>query len=65
MLREEENSKMCAEHVKSKAGRFGITMGSRKPGIIHKGRKLVFPAKGEKSLSGWWKARMERNVIRV
>lgn len=38
LLREKENSKMWAEHVKSKAGRFGSMAGTGKPGIMHKGR---------------------------
>lgn len=36
---------MWDEHVKSKAGKFGIGAGTRKPGIMHKGRNADFLTK--------------------
>lgn len=36
---------MWGEHAKSKDGKFGIVAGTRKPGIMHKGRNVVFLTK--------------------
>ena len=41
---------------------MGVMVGGRKPGIMQKGRNLVFPPKGEKSLTSWWKSRIKGNV---